>query len=122
MLERIGRVLRRRKDVLERIILRDDGFDLFSGGTLKYTVLWNEVGKVEVFKEDLITYDLICMEFFVAAKGMVFPVNEEIEGFWELVSRIKVVLPASKQDWEAIVVKPAFARNPIVVYERRASD
>ena len=120
MLERIAKVLRRRMDVPERIILTDDGFDLFSGDTRKYGVLWSEVDKVEAFKEDLLTYDLICMEFIVGAKDMVYPINEEVEGFWEMVRRIKVVFPSSKQDWEAVVMKPAFARNPTVIYERQA--
>ena len=118
MLERIARVLRRKKDVPERIVLRDDGFDLYSGDALKYGVLWNEVDRIEVFKEDLITYDMVCMEFIVGAKDMVFPVNDEVEGFWEMVKRVKEVLPSSRQDWEAVVIKPAFARNPTVIYQR----
>ena len=118
MLERIARVLRRKKEVPERIVLRDDGFDLHSGDALKYGVLWNEVDRIEVFKEDLITYDMVCMEFIVGAKDMVFPVNDEVEGFWEMVKRVKEVLPSSLQDWEAVVIKPAFARNPTVIYQR----
>lgn len=121
MRERIARVLRRKKDVPERIALRGDGFDLCSGDDLKYRVLWNEVDRIEVFKEDLITYDMVCMEFIVGVKDMVFPVNDEVEGFWEMVKRIKEVFPTSRQDWEAVVVKPAFARNPTVIYERPTS-
>ena len=113
MLERIARALRKKKDVPERIILRDDGFDLYSGDAL-----WREVDKIAVFKDDLVTYDLICMEFIIGTKNEVFEVNEEVEGFWEMVKRIKEVHPTSRQDWEAIVVKPAFARNPTVIYER----
>lgn len=118
MLDRIARVLRRKKEVPERILLKDDGFDLYSGDTIKGGVVWREVDKITVFKEDLITYDMICMEFIVSAKDQVFEVNDEVEGFWELAKRVKEVFPASRQDWEAAVVKPAFARNPTVIYER----
>lgn len=121
MLERIARVLRRKKDVPERIILKDDGFDLYSGDRLKGGVLWREVDKIAVFKEDLITYDMVCMEFIIGAKNEVFEVNDEVEGFWEMVKRVKEALPTSQQDWEAVVVKPAFARNPTVIYERPTS-
>ena len=121
MFERIARVLRRRKDVPERIILKPDGFDLYSGDTLKGGVQWHEIDKIAVFKEDLITYDMVCMEFIIGAKNEVFEVNDEVEGFWEMVKRIKELFPTSQQDWEAIVVKPAFARNPTVIYERPSS-
>lgn len=120
MLERIARVLRRKKEVPERIVLGDDGFDLYSGDHLKYRVLWNEVDRIEVFKEYLITYNMVCMEFIVRAKDMVYPVNDEVEGFWEMTKRVKEILPASRQDWEAVVIKPAFARNATVIYERSA--
>jgi hypothetical protein len=118
MLERIARILRRKKEVPERIVLGDDGFDLYTGDHLKYRVLWNEVDRIDVFKEDLVTYDMVCMEFIVRSKDMVFPVNDEVEGFWEMVNRVKEVLPTSRQDWEAVVIKPAFARNHTVIYER----
>jgi len=121
MLERIARVLRRKKEVPERIVLTDDGFELYSGDDLKYRVLWNEVDRIEAFKEDLITYDMVCMEFIVGAQDMVYPLNDEVDGFWEMVKRVKEVLPTSRQDWEAAVVKPAFARNPTVIYQRATS-
>jgi hypothetical protein len=78
------------------------------------------VDKIAVFKDDLVTYDLICMEFIIGAKNQVFEVNEEVGGFWDMVKRLKQLLPSSRQDWEAVVVKPAFARNPTVIYERSA--
>ncbi len=118
MFESILRVLRRKHDVPERIRLTIDGFELLSGDEVKWRIWWSEVDKIEVFKEDLITYDLVCMEFFVGVRDMVFPLNEELEGFWEIANRIKEVFPTSSQDWEAAVVKPAFARNPAIIYER----
>ena len=121
MFERITKVLRGKKDVPERVILRDDGFHLYSGKTFKGGVLWRKVDKIAVFKEDLITYDMVCMEFILRAKNEVFEVNDEVEGFWEMVKRVKEVLPTSQQDWEAVVIKPAFARNPTVIYERSKS-
>ena len=63
MFERIAKVLRRKKDVPERVILKFEGFDLYSGDTLKGGVQWHEIDKIEVFKEDLITYDMVCMEW-----------------------------------------------------------
>ena len=40
---------------------------------------------------------------------------------WEMVKRLEEVLPTSRQDWEVAVVKPVFARNPTVIYQRATS-
>jgi hypothetical protein len=96
MFERIARALRRKREVLERIVLRDDGFDLYSGDHLKYQILWNEVDRIEVFKKDLITSDIVCMEFIVRAKNLIYPVNDEVEGFWDMVKRLRCCRPHAR--------------------------
>ena len=85
-------------------------------------VLWREVDEIAVFKADLITCDLICMEFIIRGKNQIFDVNEEVVGFGEMAERLKQALPCSRQDWEAAVVMPPFARNPTVIYERSDTD
>ena len=35
-----------------------------------------------------------------------------------MMKRVKEVFPDSKQDWESVVIKPAFERNPTIIYER----
>ena len=109
---------RRRKEPAEHTVLRDDGFDLYLGEKLKGGVKWDQIDKVAVFKEDLVTLDLICMEFTIGARNEMFEINEDVQGFWDVVKQIKVLFPSSRQDWEASVVKPAFERNATIIYER----
>jgi hypothetical protein len=122
MFERIAKLLCKRNHVPDRVILKTEGFALYRGSAIKGGVDWREIDKITVFKEDLLTYDVVCMEFMLGAKNEVFEVNDDVEGFWGLVKRIKEVFPTSRQDWEAVVLKPAFDRNPTVVYERRANS
>jgi len=118
MFRRLSRALRGRGKILERIVLREDGFDLFRNDRRKGGLWWRDVSKIVAFKDDLLTYDLVCLEFFLQSKGQVFEVNDDVEGFWAMVERIKEVFPHSNQTWEASVLKPAFARNVTVIYER----
>ena len=60
-------------------------------------------------------------EFQLVGKDEVFEVNDDVGGFWDLVKRVKEVFPDSDHEWEDSVVKPAFARNANVIYERPAS-
>jgi hypothetical protein len=61
------------------------------------------------------------LEFDLVDKDEVFEVNDDVGGFWDLARRVKEVFPSSDQEWEEGVVKPAFARNARVVFERPAS-
>ena len=82
--EKIGKNLfPERKKIPERIVLSEDGFELYKGEQFKGRVLWSQVDKIEAYKADLITYDLVCVEFFIGAKNEIFAVDEEVEEFWE---------------------------------------
>jgi hypothetical protein len=115
----LARIFRKRTEQPEKVLLNPEGFDLWAGAARKGSVLWREVDTITVFKEDLLTEDLVCMEFIIGARNEVFEVNEEVAGFWEMVERIKEILPTSRQDWELSVVKPAFTRNATVIYRQR---
>ena len=100
-----------------RIRLNNDGFDLYVEDTLKWQVHWDALNKIEVFKVDLITYDIVCMELFDFERDMTFPVNEEVKGFWEMVKRLKEALPSSLQDWDVDLENPTFARTRTTIYK-----
>lgn len=103
------------------VVLTRDGFDLNQGDSSLGSVRWEEVDRVLAFKRDLLTSDEVCLAFQIADSGTVFEVNESVGSFWDLVARVKEVFPDSEQDWEEAIVKPAFAENSTVLYERPAS-
>jgi hypothetical protein len=101
-----------------RIILTAEGFEL--SGRDSARVLWNEVSRIMVFKDNLRRRDLICMEFVIRTRNQIFEIDEKAEGFWRMVTRIKKIFPDSDQDWEAAVLKPTFIGDGTLIYERMA--
>jgi hypothetical protein len=94
---------------------RPDG----QSGTHQHT--WHQVTRVLAFKRDLYTYDLLCLAFQSSTSA--FEVNEEMEGWNSLLADLPNHLPGAMNSdaiWAA-VVKPAFATNETVVYERASS-
>ena len=119
MLSKLTGVYARLKPrVPERIVLRVDGFDVYVGDELIANVVWAQIETIVAFKVDLLTEDEIYIEFGVPIRDETVRVGEEAEGFWELVKRVKKELPASRQDWELVVVKPALEQNLTVLYQR----
>ena len=118
MLHKLAKTIRRREESPARIVLREDGFDLYQAEVINSGVLWSEVDKISAFKRDLVTYDLVCIEFVIGAKDSLIEVNDDVEGFWEMVGRLKEIFPDSQQDWELSVIKPAFELCETVIYEK----
>jgi hypothetical protein len=103
----------------EKLVLTDDGFNLvFKDGSVR-GLLWSDVDRINVFKEDLITTDLICMEFLSDRLGHSFDINEEVDGFWDVANEVARRFPkaVSRRDWEVEVKRQPFARSPINVYD-----
>lgn len=107
-----------KNETKERIELFPSGFRLICDGQAKGEVLWNQVNRIAAFKDDLLTVDLICMEFILREKDIVFEVNEDIEGFWDLAKRLPTIYPSINREWQSKVVLPPFARNPTTIYQR----
>lgn len=103
------------------IAFTSEGFELRKAESLVGGVEWSEIRKIIAFKRDLVTSDVVCLEFHLVGKDEVFEVNDDVGGFWDLARRVKEVFPGSDQEWEESVVKPAFARNARVIFERPAS-
>ena len=122
MLRRIVEALRSRSRELGGppawIAFTGDGFELRHDEALVGGVKWNEIHKILAFKRDMVTSDLVCLEFQLVGKDEVFEVNDNVGGFWDLAKRVKKVFPDSDHEWEESVVKPVFARNANVIYER----
>lgn len=103
------------------IAFTEGGFDLRADTSTVGDVKWNEVQKILAFKRDMVTTDLVCLEFQLVGKDEAFEVNDDVGEFWDLVKRVKDVFPDSDQEWEEQVVKPAFSRNATVIYSRPAT-
>lgn len=102
------------------IAFTSEGFELRKAESLVGGIKWAEIRKIVAFKRDLVTSDIVCLEFHLLGTDQVFEVNDDVGGFWDLVRRLKEVFPSSDQEWEAAVIRPAFARNARLIFERSA--
>lgn len=73
---------------------------------------WVDIAKVEAFKRDLFTIDLVCITIR-RSDGMVLEVDEETEGWTELINEFPKQLPGclAPNFWLSDGTFPAFIEN-----------
>lgn len=99
----------------ECLELLDNGF-FFTRNSIKIAkVQWLDIKEVVVFKRDLVTTDLVCLEIITSA-GIVYEFNEDVPGFEVWIDEMQRSLPGFDSSWRERVIKPAFATNRTVVF------
>ena len=98
-----------------QIKIQADGIVLSLPQT-KTDIKWVQITKLTAYKVDLIATDEISLDIYY--KGMSVTINEEMEGWDEFVNMSKSIFPAIPQNWELEIVKPAFATNLTILYEK----
>jgi hypothetical protein len=80
---------------------------------------WADVFHVVAFKRDLFHVDLICMEIQDRLNSSI-EVDEEMEGWKELVANLPEYLPGFPkfEEWFLRVATPAFETCPTELYRR----
>jgi hypothetical protein len=79
---------------------------------------WNAVKTILAYKRDVYAYDLICVGF-ITSDGTI-EVNEEMQGWSQLVERLPSVLPGTPpfSDWWERVAQPPFALCMTTLFQR----
>ena len=101
---------------LPKILTTIDGF-CFEGASWA-PVKWATVRRISTYKLDLLTSDEICLALeYDDGIPMHIEVSEEQPGFeqFRIFVEKRFCFPG---DWWETVMKPAFARNHAVLYER----
>jgi hypothetical protein len=81
-------------------------------------IRWIDVEEVCAFKRDLLTTDLICLEFKKLGKEEYYEMNEEMVGYHDLLELIPEHLPKFNRGWFSSIALPAFASNHQVIWKR----
>lgn len=117
--ERFVARLGKPKSQPERLELTEEGLAIFVNGREDCRFRWADVSKMVTYKCDLVTTDLICLEFAVHEKpGVVYAIHEEMEGFDQLRDFLSGYFPSIPPDWWREVLLPPFAPNYRILYER----
>ena len=83
---------------------------------------WGEVSRVVAYKRDVVTYDLLSLAILLSGRPGL-DVNEDMEGWKELVEKLPEYLPGCRpfEEWFQTVAFPAFAMNPTEIFRREES-
>ena len=73
-------------------------------------ILWCDVAEIAVYKRDLFSVDLICIEFQLQETGRFVEIHEEMSGFTELMTVVEERY-GLKESWWSDVALPAFQTN-----------
>ena len=104
-----------------RLVVSDHEVALFTEEREIWRFRWEAVSRIETYKCDLLTTDLVCLDFFVESLNMKFPTNEEVQGFVTLREQLLSHFPSIAEDWLPEVTLPPFAQNHKVLYEKMAA-
>ena len=102
-----------------RVLIDDKGFEFAAPDCPEVSVPFSAITKIEIYKRDEISSDLICLDIFHEAPDgpHVLFLHEELEGYDDLL-KCFAKLPGFDSSWPRKVVTPAFAENRTVVYDR----
>ena len=108
---------RRPKRAVLRLSVTEDTLCLFADDQSAWTLRWEEVTRIDTYKRDLFTVDMICLDFTMAGRQMYCQTHDEMEGFDVLCQQLGGTFPSIAPDWWMQVAFPAFATQHRVLYE-----
>ena len=82
-------------------------------------IAWKDAVRIEAFKRDLYTVDLICLSVLLKDNKAV-EINEEMEGWESLVNKLPEYFSGCQkfEEWFQLVAFPAFKPNNTTIYQR----
>ena len=83
------------------------------------TFLWRDVLRIDAFKRDLYTVDVICLAFVLSDDTEV-EIDEDMKGFPSLVQKLPEYVPGCQtwDQWFRPVAVPAFELNLTTIYQK----
>jgi hypothetical protein len=101
-----------------KVVAKDTGFEIVNPGGSIEELLWNEIEEIHAFKRDLITTDMICLEFKRSGKEQYYEVNEEMAGYHDLLQAMQKYLFGFNLNWIPGTTLPPFATNHQSIWKR----
>ena len=77
---------------------------------------WNEIEEINVYKKDLLTIDLICMDIVFGETYITF--SEDTHGWYYLVNKLKEIFIHIAKDWDSNIILPPFDTSYKTIYKR----
>ncbi len=96
-----------------RLFVSDDAFTVVRRADA-LVVPWDAVLRVEAYKRDLLTVDLLCL--MLTTRDSRVEIDEDMSGYSEVEAKLCKRLGISG-DWKSVVLFPAFVANSTVLFD-----
>lgn len=103
----------------KRINTCDQEFEIVDTKGARNTVTWTSVCRINAFKRDLFSIDLICIEFYLDGQEFPIEVNERMEGYKFFIDILTSKFDGFDLNWYSKIVQPAFATNLTEIWRRK---
>ena len=118
LLKRFSRPAREK----HRLHVTAQGLSAYAGSWELWAFRWEEVTRIMTYKADLLTVDMICLDFLVEPRRLACHTDDEMPGFGNLCGCLRLHFPGIAERWWFDVAFPAFATNGKVLYEAAAAS
>lgn len=88
--------------------IRFNSAELMIEGAENQVLPWDSVLEVFAYKDDVFSYDIICIGFRLNDQGTYVRIDEEYEGYKSLIDYLPHVFQGIRSDWFREVAHPAF--------------
>jgi hypothetical protein len=107
----------------ELIVVDQDGVSLLRArdNACFWELRWVDVKEIVAWKDDVWSYDIICMGFRLGEAPHYLWCDEECAGWKELEAKV-AQLPGTQTDWWSKVAFPAFVSNWTTIWGQRPAD
>jgi len=102
-----------------QVVCDESGFHFVEHGKTSARVSWSEILEVFAYKEDLFSYDEICLGFRVSEDGTFWMVSEKCIGYNDLLTELECRFSGIRTNWFAEVAFPAFVPNRTTLWGQR---
>jgi len=101
-----------------RISLANGGFVISQDDTELAYVRWESVAEIVVWKNDLFSYDEICIGFRLQEDDRIHIITESDQGYSGIQSELVRHFDGVSDDWWRDVAFPPFAENMATIWKR----
>ena len=101
-----------------RIVVDDAGASVVDADTQRqlWRIEWAAVKEIVGWKDDVFSYDIMCLGFRTTDADQYYVCDEEYQGWEELTAKVDQVFSLQGSSWWSRVAFPPHARNWTVVW------
>lgn len=108
-------------DKLIHIELMEEGFRVLEGGLETAVIDWLHLKQIVAYRQDPEGADLLCLDFRKSHDNQYIEINEEMDGYCELLEAIYDKFPSINRNWWQDVAAP-LGTNRQTIYGMSLSD